>query len=57
VGMLDINVIAIVPLGSGTHILGIYGDDYNSEAYARVITVDPRALTHISPLVGIETSL
>jgi len=52
----SVNQTGTITISSGTHILGIYGDSYNSEAYSRVITLDPRALTEISPLVGVETA-
>jgi len=54
-GTLDINYAVVFPHGQNSEIIGIFGDDYNSEAYARLLQIDHRSLTDESPLLYVET--
>ena len=54
-GTLDINYAVVFPHGQNSQIIGILGDDYNDEAYARVLKINHGSLTDEGPLLYVET--
>lgn len=54
-GTLDVNYVAIVGHDASTNVVAIMDGDYSEEAFARALVVDPRAMSHRTPLLYIET--
>lgn len=55
-GTLDVGHIVIISVTPYTHVLGLFSGSYSSAAYERLINLDPRALTALDPIIGVETS-
>lgn len=56
-GTLDINYVVVVGHDPSTQYISFSGDAYSTESFARSLVVDPRATTHRTPLMYIETEV
>lgn len=54
-GTLDVNYVVIFGEEAGTGYIAIADSNYSSEAFPRALVVDPRATTHRTPLIYVET--
>lgn len=54
-GTLDVNYIAIAGHDASMGVIAITDGNYSDEAFPRALVVDPRATSHRTPLLYIET--